>query len=265
MGGHSALVTGLDDGPSVRQGHRDAHAAKRPPPRRECARRRPRSHPPAKPRGRDHVRHCRPGAGCKCSAPSLTSSRTRAGPSSATGWPGLAAGRARRWRELFRSWRRPVSRTGAAVESPVTQGDVVGLGDAVGLDSPQAFAQAFASLPQELERVGGATLGSGPLQISSVLLDEVCLKSCSDFVGCLQSVLDGPVSRGVVNHAASIAPIAGSLCANTATGLHATAQATRRLPRSQQSNDSFTSDAASLPAKLAATLRFARRGTFGSR
>ena len=36
--------------------------ARRPPPRRECARRGPRSHPPAKPEGRDHAKHRRPGA-----------------------------------------------------------------------------------------------------------------------------------------------------------------------------------------------------------
>jgi hypothetical protein len=37
-----------------------------------------------------------------------------------------------------------------------------------------------------------------------MLLDEVSLQGRSDFVGCLQRVVDSPVPRGVVNHAASI-------------------------------------------------------------
>src|SRR6266487_6022854 len=47
---------------------------------------------------------------------------------------------------------RTVFAAGAAMESSVTQRDLVRLGDAVGPDSPQAFAQAFASLPQEIGR-----------------------------------------------------------------------------------------------------------------
>src|SRR5262249_32114457 len=43
------------------------------------------------------------------------------------------------------------------------------------------------------------------IRISPVLLDEVRLEGRSDFVGRLQRVVDGPVSCGVVNHAASIA------------------------------------------------------------
>jgi hypothetical protein len=62
-------------------------AAKRPPPGRECARRGPRSHPPAKPRGQDHARHRRPGARRRAPAPSPASSRTRAGPCVATAGP----------------------------------------------------------------------------------------------------------------------------------------------------------------------------------
>ena len=71
---HSAMSTRLDGGlrfamafglpwPSL------CTAAKRPPPRRECARRGPRSHPPAKPRGQDHARHRKPGARCRAPHP----------------------------------------------------------------------------------------------------------------------------------------------------------------------------------------------------
>ena len=56
------------------------------PPRRECARRGPSSHPPAKPGGRDHVRHRRPGARCGAPAPLPALSRTRA----ARVWPASA-------------------------------------------------------------------------------------------------------------------------------------------------------------------------------
>jgi hypothetical protein len=37
----------------------------------------------------------------------------------------------------------------------VAQGDLVGLGDVVGLDGPQPHAQVLTSLPQQLEGVGG--------------------------------------------------------------------------------------------------------------
>ena len=40
------------------------------------------------------------------------------------------------------------------------QGDLVGFGDAAGLDGSQSFTQAFAGLPQELQRVGGGVLRS---------------------------------------------------------------------------------------------------------
>ena len=86
----------------------------------------------------------------------------------------------------------------------VAQGDLVGLGNVTGLDGPQPFTQSFACLAQELERVGSRALRSGAIRISPVLLDEVCLKCRSDFVGCLQRVVDGPVPCGVVNHVASI-------------------------------------------------------------
>ena len=87
----------------------------------------------------------------------------------------------------------------------VAQGDLVGLGDVVGLDGSQSLAQAFASLPQQLEGVGGGALWGGALRISPVFLDEVGLQGCGDFVGRLQRVVDGPVPCCVVNHVASIA------------------------------------------------------------
>src|SRR6516165_1422974 len=39
----------------------------------------------------------------------------------------------------------------------VAQGDLVGLGNVVGLDRSQPLAQALASLPQQLEGIGGWT------------------------------------------------------------------------------------------------------------
>ena len=73
---------------------------------------------------------------------------------------------------------------------PVAQGDLVGLGDVVGLDGPQPHAQVLASLPQQLEGVGGGALRGGALRISTVFLDEVGLQGCGDFVGRLQRVVD---------------------------------------------------------------------------
>ena len=53
-------------------------------------------------------------------------------------------------------------------------------------------------------------LRGGALRISPVFLDEMGLKGGSDFVGCLQRVVDGPVPCSVVNHGASIAPLPAS-------------------------------------------------------
>jgi len=98
---------------------------------------------------------------------------------------------------------------------PVAQGDLVGLGDVVGLDGPQPHAQVLTSLPQQLEGVGGAALRGGALRISPVFLDEVGLQGCGDFVGRLQRVVDGPVPCSVVNHGASIAPLRASAVLET--------------------------------------------------
>ena len=57
---------------------------------------------------------------------------------------------------------------------------------------------------RELKRAGEGTRRSGALQISPVFLDQVCLKSRSDFVGRLERLIDGPFPRDVVHHAAII-------------------------------------------------------------
>jgi hypothetical protein len=84
------------------------------------------------------------------------------------------------------------------------QGDVVGFGDGVGLDGSEAVAKALAGLPQQVERVGGRTPRSSALWGGPVLLDEVRLKGRSDFIGCLERLVDGLVPRSVVNHAANV-------------------------------------------------------------
>jgi hypothetical protein len=86
----------------------------------------------------------------------------------------------------------------------VAQGDRVRLGDGAGLDRSESFAEALASLPQELERVGGGIAGNCAIRVSPMLLDEVSLEGCGDFVGRLQRVVDGSVPCSVVNHVASI-------------------------------------------------------------
>jgi hypothetical protein len=88
----------------------------------------------------------------------------------------------------------------------VAQGDFVGLGDVVSLDGSQSVAEALASLPQELEGVGGGAVRGRALGIGSVFFDEVCLQGRRNFVGRLQCVIDGPVPCGVVNHVDSILP-----------------------------------------------------------
>src|SRR5580700_3920488 len=87
---------------------------------------------------------------------------------------------------------------------PVAQGDVVRLGDLVGLDGPEPLAQALAGLPKQLEGIGGRARRRGTLRIGPVFFDEVGLQGCGDFVGRLQRVVDGPVPCCVFNHAASI-------------------------------------------------------------
>jgi hypothetical protein len=101
----------------------------------------------------------------------------------------------------------------------VTQGDLVGLGDVVGFDGSQPPAQVLASLPQQLEGVGGGALWGSVLRISPVFLDEVGLQGCGDFVGRLQRVVDGPVPCSVVNHGASITRPPAELDLPAGTGL----------------------------------------------
>jgi hypothetical protein len=58
---------------------------------------------------------------------------------------------------------------GAPAGSWVAQRDPVRLGDAAGLDGSQSLAQTLASLPQELQRVGGGALRGGALQACPAL------------------------------------------------------------------------------------------------
>jgi hypothetical protein len=92
-----------------------------------------------------------------------------------------------------------------ATGSSVAQGDLVGLGDLIGFHCPQPLAEALASLPQQPERVSGSALRGGTLRIGPMFLDEMGLQGCRNFVGSLQSLIDGPVPCGVVNHETSIA------------------------------------------------------------
>jgi hypothetical protein len=73
------------------------------------------------------------------------------------------------------------------LRSLVAQGDRVRLGDGVGRDRSQSFAEALASLPQELERVGGGILGNCAIRVSPMLLDEVSLKGRSDFAAAFSA------------------------------------------------------------------------------
>lgn len=92
-------------------------AGKRPPPRRECARQGPSSHPPAKPRGRDHARHrrpgppvqCRPGPPVQCPPRPRRHHRGRAG----RAWP-RAPIWARAWGPLQRRGRQGTGQLRAA-------------------------------------------------------------------------------------------------------------------------------------------------------
>ena len=61
-------------------------------------------------------------------------------------------------------------------------------------------AQVLASVPQQLEGVGGGLCGAAPSGSAPVFLDEVGLHGCGDFVGGLQHVVAVPIARSVVNH-----------------------------------------------------------------
>ena len=99
----------------------------------------------------------------------------------------------------------------------------------IGLDGSQSLAQALASLPQQLEGVGGGALRSAACRISPMLLDEVGLQGCGDFVGRLQRVVDSPVPCTVVNHAASIARSRASWSSRPASGAARVPRATAVL------------------------------------
>jgi len=92
----------------------------------------------------------------------------------------------------------------ARVSLVAAQGNLVRLGDVVSLDGSQSFAETHASLPEKVERVGERVPRGGALRISPMLFDEVGLKGCSDFVGRLERLVDGPLPSVVVNHTASM-------------------------------------------------------------
>jgi hypothetical protein len=93
---------------------------------------------------------------------------------------------------------------GVRLSGPLAaQRDLVGFGDGLGVDSSEPAAKALASLPQQIERVGGRTPRSSALRVGPMLLDEVRLKGRGDFIGCLERLVDGLVPRSVVNHAAN--------------------------------------------------------------
>ncbi len=94
--------------------------------------------------------------------------------------------------------------SGALTRSWVAQRDLVRLADVAGFDGSQSLAQALASLPQQLKRVGGGALRGGALQISLVLFDQVCLTGRGDLVGRHERLIDGPFPRDVIHHAAII-------------------------------------------------------------
>ena len=81
---------------------------------------------------------------------------------------------------------------------------MVGFGDDVRLDGSESMAKALASLPQEIERVGGGTPRSSALWIGPMLFDEMRLKSSSDFIGSLKGMVDSLVAGSVVNHAGNV-------------------------------------------------------------
>jgi hypothetical protein len=103
--------------------------------------------------------------------------------------------------EYLTRWR---DHAGAQPRLSVAQRDLVRFGDLIRLNRSQPFTEALASLSQQNERVGGGTLGGAAIRISAMLLDEVSLNGCGDFVGRLQGVVDGQIPRGVVNHGANL-------------------------------------------------------------
>ena len=84
------------------------------------------------------------------------------------------------------------------------QGDVVGFGDGVGLDRSEPVAKALASLPEQIEGVGGRTPRGRAVWVGAVLLDEVRLKSRGDFIGSLERLVDCLVPSSVIDHTANV-------------------------------------------------------------
>src|SRR5437763_16483836 len=84
--------------------------------------------------------------------------------------------------------------------STVAQGDLVRLGDVVGLDCGESFAQTLASRPQELERAGGGAQGSGAGRIGPEVMKEVWQHDRRALVGGLGAAVESPHPRGPVTH-----------------------------------------------------------------
>src|ERR1700722_4771999 len=122
-------------------------------------------------------------------------------------WLRSACPTAENWRSTNPGTLRPFGDTSACPLPSllVAQGDVVRLGDLIGLDRPQPLARALAGLPEQLEGIGGRARRGSALRIGPVFLDEVGLQGRGDFVGRLERVVDGQVPCCVVNHAVSIA------------------------------------------------------------
>src|SRR5258706_13307457 len=78
----------------------------------------------------------------------------------------------------------------AAARSLVAQRDLVGLGDVVGLGRSESLAGALARLAQELKGVSGWTPRSGGVRMCPVLLDQMGLEGCRDFIERLQRWLN---------------------------------------------------------------------------
>lgn len=105
----------------------------------------------------------------------------------------------------MQSWSITTRLPGIQISGPLAaQRDLVGFGDGVGPDSSEPVTEALASLPEQIERVGGRAPRRSALWVGPVLLDEMRLKGRGDFIGCLERLVDGLVPSCVVNHAANV-------------------------------------------------------------
>jgi len=103
------------------------------------------------------------------------------------------------------------------VAGAAAEGDVVRQGDVVGFDGPESFTESLAGLPEQVQRVGGGAPRSGTFGRSPVLSNEVGLQGGCNFIGRLESLVNGPFPSGIVNHAGeypqdglTVQPVTGS-------------------------------------------------------